>query len=57
MPLNQNERSFAVSVILGFAHGAIASILMKPDAELRENLTQLKQELDERVSKLFYEHE
>lgn len=47
----------SASLILGFAHMSIAMILEKPDAELRDQLLILKQELDERVSKLYYERE
>ncbi len=43
----------SVSLLLGFAHMSIAMILDKPDAELRDQLLVLKQELDKRVSKLY----
>ncbi len=43
-----------VSLLLGFAHMSVAMILEKPDNELRDQLSLLKQELDKRVSKLYY---
>ncbi len=43
-----------ISFHLGFAHMSISMILEKPDAELRDQLSLLKQELDKRVSKLYY---
>jgi len=45
------------SPILGFAHGSIAMILEKPDAELRDQLIVLKHELDKRVERLYYNHD
>lgn len=44
----------SVSLVLGFAHGSLATILQSPDTELRSQIETLKSELDKRVSKLYY---
>ena len=46
-----------VSLVLGFAHGSLATILQSPDNELRGQIEKLKSELDKRVSKLYYNEE
>jgi len=43
------------SFLLGIAHGSVATILGNPEETWREKLLELKQTLDDGISKLYYD--
>jgi len=56
MDIDQQRDDFMgkLSLILGIAHGGLATILEHPDSELRKQINDLKAKLDSLIGDLYY---